>query len=205
MDNLEKSFQIPQKHCPMVFRRYYSAVYWHNQKNNPNFKMKEFDQSFCDFLDNYWIKYHNDSEINLRLMLSQLANCSMDDLPSELLYYSSTAKKSLFHHYVSEEPQFQYYYSVIFDPYFQNIKLVLINYDALFGALSDKFLKNMIVNHLNDYQNDYLILNQKYKEGLPCFYERVIYYGFNVLDKNYNEDYKVILSQIYMNYKNKAA
>jgi hypothetical protein len=212
MDKLEKLFQIPEKHSPMVFHRYYCAVYWHRHKNYSKFNMQEFDKPFRDFLDNYWLKYHQDNEDNLRVVLSQLANCSIEDLPEELIYASyDTKNKGLFQHKMGEAPHFQYYYSTIFDPYFQNIKSALIAVEPLFGALSDHFLKAMIVNHLDSYQSNYHILKKKYKEGLPCFYERVIYYGFNVLYQNSNnpdlnkEDYRLVLSQIYMNHVKTAA
>lgn len=212
MDELEKLFQIPQKHSPMVFIRYYSAVCSHRQKNDLNFNLQEFDKPFRDFLDNYWLTYHKENEESLRIILAQLANCLIDDLPDDLIYTSSyTKNKGLFQHKMGESPHFQYYYSTIFEPYFQKIKSALIEIDPLFGALSDHFLKSMIVNHLDAYQSNYHILKTKYKEGLPCFYERVIYFGFNVLYQNANnsdlnkEDFKIVLSQIYMNYAKEVA
>lgn len=167
MEELENLYNIPKNECPKVFMRYYSAVCNHRSKTDPNFNLQEFDKPFRDFIENYWIKYHQNNETSLRIVLATLANCSVEDLPSELINCAHpivSVSQGLFH-----------------------------PFDA--------------------HQTNYLTLKVKYNNELPSFYERVIYYGFNVLYQNDeylhakidNEEHRLVLSQIYMNYKKEVA
>lgn len=217
MDELEKLYDIPPSQSPTVYIRYYSAIKNHFSKKDPNFNLQLFDKKFNDFMDNYWLKYHQDDEVNLRIILANIAQCEITDLPAELIMKTTkrlTFGDGFFHGRIRNElPQFEYYYSVIFNPYYQKIKAALLDIEPLFGALEESFLKAMIVNHLDGHQDNYFFLKKKYKAGLPSFYERVIYYGFNVLYQNDkylhanvdNNAHRVVLSQIFMNYKKQAA
>lgn len=218
MDELEKLYEIPQNKSPKVYIRYYSSIKKNLSTNNPSFNLQTFNKNFNDFMENYWLKYHQEDESNLRIILAKVANCKVEELPLKLIINIDESGqkmfgKGLFHNRIRNEPQFEYYYSVIFNPYYQKIKSALLDIEPLFGALDEKFLKAMVVHHLEGHQDDYYILRKKYKQGLPCFYERVIYFGFNVLYQNdeylhvkvNNEEQRVVLSQIYMNFKNKAA
>lgn len=213
MTELEKLFKIPQERSPQVFYHYYATIYDHRKQNDPNFVHRTFEDQFKDYLNNYWLKYHQDNDAKLRIMLAEVSKCKVSELPSNLLPETKTKFPGLFHNRIPLEiPQFKYYYNIIFDPYFQMIKTALINIDPLFSSLSNDFTKAMIVQHLEDYQNNFNLIKMKYKE-VPSFYETILYFGFNILANNQNkmfvdinnEEQKIILSHIYLNYSNKVA
>lgn len=215
MKNLKILFDIPKSRCPVIFYRYYDMLYFNERDKNANFNHRICEDKFKDFNKNFWLKYYRENEDELRIVLANVSGCKVTDLPQIL---APDDPKSLgivginsFHKMIPKDPQFKYYYSVIFAPYYNNIKSALLEIDPLFGSLTDEFLLAMVVYTIYDYQRSFREIKLKYKE-VPAFYECLLYFGFNILhlneDKSFaeieNEPHKIVLSMIYLNYVNKG-
>jgi hypothetical protein len=215
MKNLEELFKIPKERSAVVFWRYAQMLYLLERDINPNFDHLTCEDKCKDFTKTFWIKYYRENEDDLRLVLSEVSGIPVKLLPKQLApdesKISGIKGDNSFHKIIPKDPQFKYYYSLIFAPYYNNIKSALLEIDPLFGSLADEFLLAMVVYTIYDYQRSFREIKLKYKE-VPAFYECLLYFGFNILhlneDKSFaeieNEPHKIILSMIYLNYVNKG-
>lgn len=211
---LSELFYIPPEKSLKVGLYYHTEILNHELKKHPE---KEYYQNlleckikFQDIWDNYWLKFHQDDPQKLRESLAKAANYSVTDLPLNLMdkFYSQRKKdQSLFHNtiYNDYKPDFNYYFDVIFEPYFQKIKNGLIFINPLFSKIEDYFLKRMIVAVISDYQAGFYLIKLKHDVD-PPFIEKVLYHGFNLLHSNTiirdmeidDDSIKTILSELYM-------
>lgn len=220
IDNeLEELFKIPIEYSAFIGKRYYSSLQIYKKKES-TFNQAEWDIRTNDLLDNYWLKYHRADLNELNQVLSELSGIPMQNIPKNLIYNKyipdkESQKKTHMYHSraVTDDPNYKYYYEVIFDPFFQKIRNALLSIDPLFAHISEEFLRHAVVGVLDDYTRGLPIVTAKYNGLTPPFYEIILYYGFNTINMNRfmkfceinNDEYQTIFSHLYLNYKNKVA
>lgn len=217
---LEELFKIPVERCAFIGKIYHSTLYAYQKDNEKNFNQKEWGDKTRDLFNNYWLKYHSDDPNEVRQMLSEVSGVPVNKLPKELIYnrfiptIKDLQKTSQYHsRAVVDEPNYKYYYDVVFDPYYHKIRNALLCIDPLFTHISEEFLRHVIIGVLNDYSRGLFLVSAKYNGIIPPFYEVVLYFGFNTIHMNRfkkfcevdNDAYQTIFSHLYLNYKNKVA